>query len=291
MNKRVFWIVLIAVLYSSLIYAHDPKNQSTVPSYLELKLEQLDFKNSNQKEDGNRATLTLQHQIAKHCYKAAYEKATTQTKQPPMREDLEVSKIYFKYTYHLNENHYFNAGYITVKDNIVPTDGGKVYSLGYSYTLNKRSNLKIDGYYSHYDIFNTYQADLRYQRLALINGFKTSLILEAKYININNCQDGFCANAQENYFTPGIRLKASKNGYFIHGGAFFGKRAFAVINDGFMLQHHAMEFSKIYMIGMGKRWKQFGLKIRYISQEAKELPYNNDGVNVTNLSAMLTYYF
>ena len=291
MIKKIVYIASFMLLMSTYLWAHDPKNQSYAPSYAEVKLESMDFKNSNQKEDAKRATLTLQHQIQKHCLKVAYEKSTTNTKQPPLLENLHVNKLYLKYTYHLNEKHFFNAGYISVEDNLVPTDGGKVYSLGYTLTLNAKSNFKIAGYYSHYDIFDAYQADVQYQNINQINGFKTSLIFEGKYIHIDACQSGFCANAKEDYFTPGIRLKAAKNGYFIHAGAFFGKRAFAIMNEGFMLQHHAMEFSQTYMAGMGKRWKNFGIKLRYITQKAQELPYNNDGVDVKNIAGILAYYF
>ncbi len=291
MKKNSFFITLALLLYSNIIYAHDPKNISTVPSFVEIKFEHLDFKESKQKTAGNRATITLQHQIDKHCLKGAYEVAQTHTKQPPLTEDLRVNKLYLLYTYHLSEQHLFNVGYITLQDNLVPTDGAKVYSLGYTYELTKTNNMNVTAYYSHYDIFDAYQTDLRYQQNNYINGLMISFILEGKYINIHDCQSPFCANAEKDYFTPGIRLKAIKNGYFLHGGAYFGKRAFAVMNDGFMLQHHAMEFSQTYMIGIGKRWKDFAVKFRYLSQKAEELPLKNSGVGVNNIAGAVMYYF
>ena len=291
MKKNSFFITFALLLYSNFIYAHDPKDISTVPSFIEIKLEHLDFKASKQKTDGNRATITLQHQIDKHCLKGAYAVAGTHTKQPPLNKDLSVNTLYLLYTYHLSEQHLFNVGYITVQDNLVPTDGGRIYSLGYTYKLAKKTNLNLTGYYSHYDIFDAYQADLRYQQNNYINGFMTSVIVEGKYINIQECQSPFCTNAQQDYFTPGIRLKAVKNGYFLHGGAYFGKRAFAVMNDGFMLQHHAMEFSQTYMLGIGKRWSDFAIKFRYLSQKAEELPLKNSGVGVNNIAGTLMYYF
>jgi hypothetical protein len=290
MKKNIIGAALLCGLVTAL-YAHDPKDQSTVPSYAEFKAEQLDFKNSRQKKDGARYTATLQHQVDSHCFKVAFEMTTTNTKKPPLTEDLDVEKFYLRYTYHLNKQHIFNAGYIAVQDNLVPTDGGNVFNLGYNYILNQNSNIKFNLYYSHYDIFHSYQGDLAYQYTDVFDGFKTSMILEGKYIQIGDCQSGFCANAKEHYFTPGLRLKVIKNGYFIHGGAYFGKRAFAVMGEGFMLQHHAMEFSQTYMMGVGKRWKKYAVKFRYITQEAEELPYKNSGVTVKNLAMMLSYYF
>ena len=107
MKKNIIIATLLCSLFSTL-QAHDPKNQSTVPSYAEFKVQQLDFKNSRQKKDGTRYTLTLQHQVDAHCFKTAFEMGTTNTKQPPLPEDLDVEKFYLRYTYHLDKEHIFN---------------------------------------------------------------------------------------------------------------------------------------------------------------------------------------
>ncbi len=74
-------------------------------------------------------------------------------------------------------------------------------------------------------------------------------------------------------------------------GAFFGKRVFAVMNDGFRVQHHAMEFDKTYMIGVGKHFGDVDLTLKYVYQEATEIPINNDNVKVGNIILQLGYRF
>jgi len=39
-------------------------------------------------------------------------------------------------------------------------------------------------------------------------------------------------------------MHAYYHDYHMGVGAFFGKRVFAVMNDGFKVQHHAMEFKR-----------------------------------------------
>ena len=58
-----------------------------------------------------------------------------------------------------------------------------------------------------------------------------------------------------------------------------------------MLQHHAMEFDRTYMAGIGKRFDDIELKVRYVHQRAKELPLNNSGVDVDAMSLRVAYFF
>jgi len=59
-----------------------------------LQYEYLDFSGSRQKEDGTRATLYVGHRIGKQFFQAAFEKTQTNTYQPPLKEDLDVTKLY-----------------------------------------------------------------------------------------------------------------------------------------------------------------------------------------------------
>ena len=63
------------------------------------------------------------------------------------------------------------------------------------------------------------------------------------------------------------------------------------MQDGFKIQHHAMEFNKTYMLGIGKNIDDFMVSLRYIYQEATELPMQNKNVNVKNIVTTFTYKF
>jgi len=79
--------------------------------------------------------------------------------------------------------------------------------------------------------------------------------------------------------------------YHFGAGAYFGKRAFAVMNDGFKVQHHAMEFDRTYVVGVGKSIGDFVVRMQYIYQRAKEMPVNNDNVRVQVFRFIANYKF
>jgi len=59
------------------------------------------------------------------------------------------------------------------------------------------------------------------------------------------------------------------------------------MNDGFKLQHHAMEFDRTYAIGVGKSISDFILRVQYIYQRAEELPMQNNNVEIDNIRFLL----
>ena len=63
------------------------------------------------------------------------------------------------------------------------------------------------------------------------------------------------------------------------------------MTEGFGLQHHAMEFDRTYMAGIGKRFDDVELKVRYSYQRAKELPLNNSGVTIDAVSLKVKYFY
>lgn len=63
------------------------------------------------------------------------------------------------------------------------------------------------------------------------------------------------------------------------------------MQDGFGVQHHAMEFNETYMVGFGKHFGAADLTLRYIYQEAIEIPIQNDNVKVQNIGLVLRYRF
>jgi len=86
-------------------------------------------------------------------------------------------------------------------------------------------------------------------------------------------------------------MHAHYHDYHMGAGAFFGKRVFAVMNDGFKVQHHAMEFKETYMVGFGKHFGDVDLNLKYVYQKASEIPINNDNVKVQNIILQLEYRF
>jgi len=121
---------------------------------------------------------------------------------------------------------------------------------------------------------------------------KTFTTVVGKYIRLQNKESNpFSANAQDDYFTPGLKIHAHYNEYHMGAGVFFGKRAFAVMNDGFKIQDHAMEFNETYMLGVGKHFADLDVSLKYVYQVATEIPINHDNVKAKNLILQVAYRF
>ncbi len=166
-------------------------------------------------------------------------------------------------------------------------DGGDVYNLGYRY-----KNIKFMQYFSNYSNFNVYQSDIDYKLNYKFDEIKVSINMAMKYIHlIDKNNDNFSKNAQKEYLTTGAYIHLFHPKFFIGMGAMFGKRAFAVMKNGFGIQHHAMEFDKTYQIGIGKKWDNIEAKLIYVHQEATELPIMNKNVEIDNIILKLKYQF
>ncbi len=63
------------------------------------------------------------------------------------------------------------------------------------------------------------------------------------------------------------------------------------MDDGFKIQHHAMEFDRTYAIGVGKNISHFVLRFQYIYQRATELPLNNKNVEIDIMRLVANYKF
>lgn len=259
--------------------------------YVSLQYDYFNFTDSKQKDYGNRGTLHVKGTHEDKSLQIAYEKSITETYKPPLTKNLDVGKIMVRYDQKVFGTGRYVLGLITVKDNIVPTDGGKVVYAGYQHKISPAMAVEGTFYYGHYPIMKTYQVDGSLKWHQTFGELDASVAGTVIDIVVDECSDLFCAKAKPNYLSAGLKVKLDYKGYLLHGAAFAGKRAFAVMMEGFSLQHHAMEFDRTYMAGIGKRFNDVELKLKYTSQRAKELPLNNSGVTVDALSLRVKYFF
>jgi hypothetical protein len=280
--QKIFFTVLLLLVEA--LYANGG-------DYLSVAYDNLDFKNSKQKERGNRYTLHLQKSFSKSVLDLAYEKTDTKTYKPPRKDDLHVDKLYAKFATPLFGGDRLSVGYIYIDDNLAPTDGTKIYSLGYAKAVTPAFGLFGVFYYGDFSVLQTKQYDIGMKYQLQQEALHATLIAKAIYIDIDKCGNKFCQNAKESYQTLLLKAKFDYKSYFLHLGTALAKRAFSVMQSGFSCSHHAMEFNKTYMMGFGKRLGNVELKVRYAYLEAKELPLNNSGVKINDVMFRMKYFF
>lgn len=255
---------------------------------IQMTYENFDFENSKKKDDGKRYGMVLSHKTENANYQLAYDKTNTNTFQPPLPSDLHVNKYYLKYTHKLDNKQYISFNYATIDDNLMEAvDGGHIYGFGYKYGA-----FGLTQYISDYNQFNVYQTDIEYMFKKRFGELFVGAKVLAKYIHIKDKDsNNFSKNAKEDYLTPGFKLHAHYKSYHMGAGAYFGKRVFAVMKDGLKVQHHAMEFNKTYMIGVGKHFNDLDITVKYVYQEATEIPIHNQNVKVDNFILQVGYRF
>lgn len=256
-----------------------------------LSYETLDFANSRQKNEGERFGITTRFHHQDHTFLLGAERTDTETKQPPLTEDLQVDKWFAAYAFRLTDDLTLRASYLHIEDNIAPTDDGYITGVGLRYRLGEHVNLAADGYHSRYRIMDVYQGDLSVRFGAEFGALHTDLTLIGKYIEPRGCTTGWCRNAEPDYFTPGFKFHAGYRGYHGGFGAFFGRRVFGVMAEGTKVQHHAMEFDRTWMVGAGKKFGPLDAVLKFTYLRAEELPLNQRNVKVRNTALTLSYHY
>lgn len=281
--------ILIILIISANAFATSEVIHSSVSAYYESKT----FSNSVQKTDGTVHGVGADIHYKNSEYKFAYESGATNTKQPPLPKDLHIDKLFLRYIYGVNNTFSLNVNYLNIlHDNLAITDEGKAYGLGFSYKPSKQFSTNITQYYTNYKDFKVYQTDLKLDTKMKIQNVKIKLSSITKYIDIKETKaNTFTKNAQSDYLTSALKLHAHYEAYHFGAGAYFGKRAFAIMDNGFKIQHHAMEFNKTYALGFGKNISNFVVRLQYVYQEAEELPSLNDGVQIKNWRLITNYKF
>lgn len=288
MKRETINRLLLVGLLGTVAYANEEDHHDHVgDTKIKVQYETLDFENSLKKEDGKRYGVGIDHQNEKHHYQFYYEKTNTNTTNL-VPKDLEVKKYTAKYQYAPNKANRVSLSYATIDDNIMKeVDGGHIYGLAYKYKA-----VSLTQYLSDYSHFDVYQTDLKVGMKRVFNNIEVMGAIEGKYINLKDREsNAFSKNAKREYFTTGLKLHAHYDDWHFGMGTYIGERIFAVMNEGFRVQHHAMEFKNTYMAGIGKEFGDTLVHLRYINQEAKEVPMNHDNVKVDNWALEVEYKF
>ena len=270
------------------LYAELPEHHQHVGSTeVKFNYEFLEYDNSKQKEDGRRYGMTLDYQDHAHHFQLYTEHTDTKTK-PVMPKDLSVNKYAFKYQYSLSKAETVSFNYITIDDNLVnEVDNGNIYGIGYQYKA-----LSLTQYYSDYKDFNVYQSDVKWGMQKQFSDSTLKGALIGKYIHLQDRKSNrISEKAKQDYFTTGVKIHAKYNDWHAAAVGYVGDRIFTVMNEGLRVQHHAMEFEKSYMFAAGKEFDDFFVNLLYIKQYATEVPIENSGVEVTNITLNISYTF
>ncbi len=282
--KRYAMIFSIFLVFSTLQAKEEENHTHEGKSNIKINYEMLDFTHSLKKIEGKRYGIELDHENARNHYQFYYEKTNTDTTHI-VPKDLSVKKYTMKYQYKFALDERVSLSYTRVDDNLMKeTNGGDIYGVGYL-----KSGFGLTQYISDYPHFNVYQTDVKYTLKS--NGIKWTAL--GKYIHLSNKNsNNFSKKAKTDYFTAGLKVHTHYRGYHLGAGIFVGKRIFAVMKEGFRVQHHAMEFKNSYMCGVGhKITDNIVAHLRYTHHEAKEVPMNHDNVKVDALAFDMVYTF
>ena len=285
------YILLLIALTSSALA------QEVIHSSISAYVESKTYTGSKQKEDGIVYGVGADIHYGNAEYKLTYEEGGANTKGPTYSKfgNLENQKLFFKFGYKFDKHFKINLNAISIlKDNIAPTDGGSIGGGGITYTFDKKLSCNVTGYFADYADFDVLQTDLRIDYKTKIDRVKVKFSSITKYIDVqdgNSTTPTYASNAESKYLTTAVEVHAHYNKYHLGGAAYFGKRAFAIMQDGFKVQHHAMEFDRTYAIGAGRTFGDFVLRAQYIYQRAEELPMSNKDVEVSTFRLISNYKF
>jgi hypothetical protein len=272
--------MLTSVLTAKEEEEHAHEGQSNI----KFNYEVLNFTHSKKKKDGQRFGVELDHDSKEHHFQLYAEKTKTHTSQL-MLKDLDVKKVSMKYQYKFTPTEHLTFSYMHIDDNLMKeTDGGNIIGIGYSW-----AGLGLTQYMSDYPHFNVYQTDLKYT----LKHQSIKWTILGKYIHLGNKNsNNFSKKSKNNYLTVGLKIHTHFNGYFLGASVFVGERMFAVMKEGFAVQHHAMAFNQSYMLGIGYQLNKSSVAhIRYIHHNASEVPIHNTGVKVDALTVDIVYNF
>jgi hypothetical protein len=254
-----------------------------------------DYTNSKTKTDGTTTNIKVSHKYENGKVIANFSKDRVDREHPMTKkpiETLEVEKYNINYNHKISQKLTLKTNYIKIIDNLAPTDQGKVFGIGASYKIKKGlgSNFKV--YRSDYKTFNVNQYDIAVSKAYKLENRKLKLGVKLSSINIDGNKYGSYTFKDTSYQTTTISLKCNNtNGMRAKVGMILGDRMFSVLGDGQKVQHHAAEFSKTYMLGLGKKFGAFDLGLNYSVSKFDELPEEQKNVDMKVTSFVLNYKF
>ncbi|MGM0623023.1 MAG: hypothetical protein ACQESH_03280 [Campylobacterota bacterium] len=253
-----------------------------------------DYSNSKTKVEGKVTTLRALHSVKNATIGLGFQKDTVDRQNPKTKasmQALEVKKYNLHYRHKIAQKYNIGASFITIDDNLAPTDAGKIYGLGGNYAFSKRFKVGAQYYRSDYKHFDVNQFDIFVQKGFKLNQVGISTQIITKAIQIDGQRYGEYSFEEKDYLSVGLKLGAKYKGYKGGVATFIGKRAFGVFDGGQVVQHHAMEQGRTYMASLAKEFKDFEVALKYSYQNGKELPEDQSDVDTVVTMLELRYGF
>lgn len=252
--------------------------------------------------DGVENTFGLNHTNDIGKIEINFKKLNINSEDTANPKTNEIEKYNASYKYFLTNSVELKGSYIKVIDDLSPTSQGRVYGLSGSYNIEKGLGVSLDIYNSYYNSFDVNQIDLKFFedfKMSKLQG-KATIVMKSIYVNGNKypAGNGYAAYTFQNkvYNTTGIDVEGEYKGFFVGADALFGKRIFAVLEDGANVEHNTREEENFYRISFGKRFENLDITLQYSSQKGKDLlstvfVKNQNDVEIKKTSLMLKYKF
>jgi hypothetical protein len=247
-----------------------------------------DYNGSMEKRSAWEQRLVVEKTVDRWRVGVGYQYATADRFGP---RDLRVDKLHADATLKVNETLDWSVSYMAIRDNLAPTDGGRIYGTSLMYRgLPGALALRAGGHYSDYDEFSVSQL-----RAALIRPFRldatvVTVAAGAGWQRLDDHEDSrYIANADSHYLWPFLRLGVRRGPY--HGSiGIAGRRVFEVSGDGRRVSHHGMEIRRSLAASVGRRFGDLDISLVATHHEAEELPPANR-LQLNTLGLSLGYRF
>jgi len=260
--------------------------------FIEMSVSLKDCENSFKKYGGKTYSFFGEKEFGNSTFNLKYIDILEDTKKPPMSKDLSVQKLALKYRYRVSQNMQVGLTYLNITDNLMPTDGGEMFGLGLNY---KKAKYKFasDFYKVIYDDFSVNQIDFSIAKKFKFGKFKfiSKSIFIDNYTNTIFNPKSKIENAKDKYQLFGLMFSKQYKSYFGSIGGFLGNRLFAIMNNGYIVQHHSMEVGNSFAVAFGKKFRNLKVTLKYNQHTSKSLPINNENIKFKMTTLSARYFF
>jgi hypothetical protein len=253
----------------------------------------VDFDNAYTKESGFANLYAFEQSFGNFKFFGSLSDQKVDRLHPVLRtpiETLEVQKYALALDYALSNATAFKVRYITISDNIAPTDGGRVYGLGVNHNINNY-NLETSIYRGLYEGFGVNQYEVGLYRKISLGELKGQVGMATGFIDLNGGDYGSYNLEDTHYSFIILSTKGKYKKYFFGADITLGERLFGVLGDGKSVEHHAMLMKDTYHLNVGKKIDRFDIILGYLYRDSKELPNDRSGVKTTTWSLALKYNY